>query len=350
NPKFNSYMTDDHTPIELSWQFGKSGEAIVRFAIDPVMRQANPEVQSPMGLFHELSRTGLLAQNTDFTWSRICMETLTVAPGELSDKSRSSLSYSSQYFVGFDCISTGIRLKAYFLPEARSALTLKSKRTLIAEVIKRLDSSCRVNLTMPWSSLLQFFDSLPQPISPELLIVAVDCLPSRLNRLKLYVRTPLVSLSNLRRFLTLDSQAYGCLGKKGRTWEHLSLIWYLLFPETFQLGEDTEVPSYNPRHPTGGLLFYYELRDSCLTPSAKVYIPVRHLCRNDEHVVKALETFSRITSNSSIGSQYAKNVRDTFTHRPLEFRAGIHTYVALAIKDDRLEVTSYFNPECHPEL
>ncbi|KIJ37223.1 hypothetical protein M422DRAFT_178429 [Sphaerobolus stellatus SS14] len=352
NSKFISYMTDDHTPIEFSWQFEKSGEATVRFAIDPVMRQANPEVHgSIMGLFHELSQTGLLAQNTDFTWSRICMEALTVAPEELSDKNRSSLSYSSQYFIGFDCMSTGIRLKAYFLPEARAALTLQSKQTLIAEMIKRLDSSCQVNLTMPWFNLLHFFDSLPQAIFPEFPFVAVDCLPSRQNRLKIYARTHLVTFSNLRRFLTLDSKGYSGLGMKNRAWEHISLLWYLLFPETFHLGEDAEVPSNNPGNPTGGLSYYYELRDGCPTPSVKVYIPVRNLCPNDEYIVKALETFFRITSNSCIGSQYTESVRDTFTHRPLAARAGIHTYVSLSIKpDDRIEVMSYFNPEFSPDL
>ncbi|KIJ47489.1 hypothetical protein M422DRAFT_45745 [Sphaerobolus stellatus SS14] len=63
-----SYMTDDHPPIVELWQFEKSGEATVRFAIDPVMRQANPKAHgSMMGLFHELSQTGLLTQSTDFT-------------------------------------------------------------------------------------------------------------------------------------------------------------------------------------------------------------------------------------------------------------------------------------------
>ncbi|KAF8519632.1 tryptophan dimethylallyltransferase-domain-containing protein [Hysterangium stoloniferum] len=177
-------MTDDHSPMELSWQFDKDGGAVARFAIDPVRRQSEGDARGPMGLFQDLASLKVLAPGVDLDWCR------------------------TQYFVGFDFSSAGIVLKVYFLPETRSTLTSVSKTTLVTDcltVLSTPSSSCPSpqDLLTPWKKVASFFDSLPADLTPNINIVAVDCVPSKQNRVKIYARTPRTSLSNLRRFLTL---------------------------------------------------------------------------------------------------------------------------------------------------
>jgi len=211
-------------------------------------------------------------------------------------------------------------LKAYFLPQARSISTSVSKRSLITNAVHALSSSGKRDLLTPWNRLLKFFDSLPAHLVPDFNIVAVDCVAPEQNRLKIYVRTPVVSLSNVKRFLCMDDTSLDISFKYRRALEHIRLLWYLLFPNAFRSGdEETQLYAQDPQHLTSGLLFYYELRDRTSTAVPKVYIPVRHLCNSDAHIAQALQLFYNITGNSQFGRKYAKNVEDVLYVTKINF-------------------------------
>ncbi|KAF8519642.1 aromatic prenyltransferase [Hysterangium stoloniferum] len=350
---FRSYMTDDHSPMELSWQFDKDGGAVARFAIDPVRRQSEGDARGPMGLFQDMASLKVLAPGVDLDWCHTCADMLTLQNTPPAAQENGTPEYPSQYFVGFDFSSAGIVLKAYFLPETRSTLTSVSKTTLVTDcltVLSTPSSACPSpqDLLTPWKKVASFFDSLPADLTPNINIVAVDCVPSKQNRVKIYARTPRTSLSNLRRFLTLGRDLHTTSAATQRAYEQIKLMWYLLFPALADPKfDDVEAPVSDPGHLTGGLLWYYELRGGHPEPFPKVYLPVRHLCRDDEQVVQAVETFYRTVGNVSAADRYARDVRETFSHRPLSSRAGIHTYITFAAKQDDVEITSYFNPECY---
>jgi hypothetical protein len=95
-------------------------------------------------------------------------------------------------------------------------------------------------------------------------------------------------------------------------YEKIKLLWYLLFPQLADAKfDDSEAPVSDPGHPTSGILWYYELRGGHSEPFPKVYIPVRHLCKNDEQVVQAVETFYRTVGNISAADRYGQDVRET---------------------------------------
>lgn len=59
--------------------------------------------------------------------------------------------HESQYFLGFDCAHSGTTtLKAYFMPEVRSAATGISKEQLVTDAL----SSLGMGLSIPWQGKL----------------------------------------------------------------------------------------------------------------------------------------------------------------------------------------------------
>jgi DMATS type aromatic prenyltransferase len=98
--RFRSYMTDDHSPMELSWQFDKDGGAVTRFAIDPVRRQSEGDFHGAIGLFEELASLKVIAPGVDLDWCRTCADTLTIKNTSAKGLENGALEYPSQYFVG----------------------------------------------------------------------------------------------------------------------------------------------------------------------------------------------------------------------------------------------------------
>ncbi|KAH9918661.1 tryptophan dimethylallyltransferase-domain-containing protein [Fomitopsis serialis] len=327
---FPSYMTDDHSPIELSCIYGRGRSPQIRFAIDPI---TCPRV------FQQLADT-LSLVDADLTWCLICAEELAVPNAARIPK------HPSRYFVGFDLGPQSLHLKAYFMTEARASSLGVPKLELVAAVVRRLSSIPHdplPNLMIAWGTLHKFLTSLPAHLAPSVDIVAVDCVPSRENRLKVYVRTSRASFSNLRHHMTLGGT------QETRTTSSAlkmaSAFWKLLF-SNLPDGDEPDVAQERLRHPTSGLLFYFELRGDSTIPLPKVYIPVRHLCPDDECIVRAVEMTYAMIGLEDAKQQYGNFVRGSFTHRPLSVHAGIHTYVAFAAKPDKAEITTYFSPEC----
>lgn len=194
------------------------------------------------------------------------------------------------------------------------------KIVLVTQCIKELtrptkDCPSPPDLVTPWLRVLTFFETLPLSSTPNISIVAVDCVPSKQNRVKIYCRSPLTTLTNLRRFITLGrssaSLSAGSDSPLKRGLDQITLLWYLLFPDMANSEYDNSEPAMrDPSHPTAGLLFYYELRGGHPEPFPKVYIPVRHLCRSDRHIVKALTQFYRRTGNIKAGMRYARDVQE----------------------------------------
>lgn len=100
-PDFKSFMTDDHTPIEFSWQFATDGNSKprIRFSIDPVVRQTHANSRGAIGIFEDISRSKIIAEGSDLKWSQICVNTLTM-PTTMATSDNSRLAYPSQYFIG----------------------------------------------------------------------------------------------------------------------------------------------------------------------------------------------------------------------------------------------------------
>ncbi|OSX65978.1 hypothetical protein POSPLADRAFT_1043520 [Postia placenta MAD-698-R-SB12] len=342
HPTYPSYMTDDHSPIEFSCIYSADRLPTVRFSIDPLKRQQ--ESEPALHLIEHFATLLSLSLETDLAWCRVCAETLVIS--ENSASMPTSLSHPSQYFIGFDLSRKGTGLKAYFLTETCSAVYGVSKTDVVSSLVDRLSAIPGMeapNIYIAWCEIKAFFQLLPQHLQPSLEIVAVDCVPSHANRLKIYFCIPLATLSTIRRVMTLDSTLQ--LPDVEKTLEWVTLFWRLLFPNITD-DEEPSVELARLRHPTSGLLFYFDLRPDHTKPSPKVYIPVRHLCRNDGDIIHAVTCLYDMLGFEKARDSYGHFVRNTFVHKRMETKTGVHTYVSFAAKQGDAEITAYFNPEC----
>ncbi|GBE88132.1 tryptophan dimethylallyl transferase variant 2 [Sparassis latifolia] len=338
-PVFKSYMTDDHTPIEVSWIVGPDGSATVRYAIEPI--DSNRFARKPAAL-RMIDELRPVLHDLDLIWFFLLDKAL-IWHGRTS---ASGTKHVTQYFLGFDCSHTGsITLKAYFLPEIRAAETGISKEELTMQALKSLDAG----LTTPWEATITYFNTLPPSVRPGIEILATDCAAPENSRIKVYVRTRSTKFSDLEGLMTLGGALKGPLIDDAMA--ALVDLWHLV------MGVDISAPNWkeqrlvprssNDNHITAGLLLYYELKPGCAQPFPKVYLPVRHYCANDLAVARGMEAYHRARGNVRVDG-YVQDVEGIFgRHRPLGARTGIHTYVSLAIKKKEFEVTSYFNPEAY---
>lgn len=124
-PVYQSYMTDDHTPIELSWQFGADGGVVARFAIDPVVRQSSAEKsRGAMSMFDELSSLEAIAPGVDLDWCRACARILTISDVGF-DRVNTVSQYPSQYFVGKQmCCSSMLKILIIFFNNDQASTSL----------------------------------------------------------------------------------------------------------------------------------------------------------------------------------------------------------------------------------
>ncbi|GBE84299.1 4-O-dimethylallyl-L-tyrosine synthase [Sparassis crispa] len=305
-PVFKSYMTDDHTPIEVSWIVGPEGSTTVRYAIEPIEKSLFAKKSAALRMVDEMRP---VVNHLDLSWFFL-LDKVLVWHGQTNALGTKHL---TQYFLGFDCSHTGaITLKAYFLPEIKAALTGVSKEMLTMHALKSLDAE----LTIPWKAIIMYFNTLPSSMRPDIEILATDCGAPEDSRIK-----ALVDLWRL--VMGVDTAM--------PDWKEQHLV----------------SPSSNNNHITCGLLLYYELKPGCAQPLPKVYLPVRHYCTDDLAVARGMQAFHRARGNTLLNG-YVRDVEAIFgRHRPLGVCTGIHTYVSLAIKRKEFEVTSYFNPEAY---
>ncbi|CAL1695393.1 unnamed protein product [Somion occarium] len=344
-PFFKSFMTDDHTPVEISWVI-HNGKLNVRYCVEPVGTIVDSEQLAALRMVHNLKH---LMHDLDLRWFDILRDTLVSSSSHLQESTVVSTKHNSQYFVGFDCDPSGhIKLKAYFLPEMKAAQTALTKRELVTKALATIEP----RLLTPWEEILGFFDKLPLELKPEIEFVATDCSPPEQSRIKVYVRTRSTTFVTVRQFMTLSGQLKGSVVDDAI--EAVEDLWRLV------MGMDTSTPGWDnqrlrPRmsadatddHLTGGLIFYFELRVDERRPFPKLYLPVRHYCSDDAAVARGMESYYRSCGQLPFDT-YVETIQKTFgSHRSLGARTGIHTYVSLAIKKADFEVTSYFNPEAY---
>jgi len=164
-----------------------------------------------------------------------------------------------------------------------------------------------VNILSVWQKLLSFFTSLPVELTPKLYFICVDCLLPRQNRIKIYARTAVVSLSTLKRFFLFGKPEDTVSAVTQKALTEISHLWNLLFPG---VNEETQLPSLHPAHATAGLVFNYKFHSGKAEPIPKVYIPVQFMCQSDAQIAQALGDFYKTTGLQRIGKNYERYLGD----------------------------------------
>ncbi|KAF7371294.1 Tryptophan dimethylallyl transferase variant 1 [Mycena sanguinolenta] len=321
---YPSWMTDDHTPLEFSLARGNAGELLVRFAIEPsaLALVGDRSVETLRNSLQSLSLSLDMKPDFDFDWFDICAKELLLADApSLPEHMDHPV---SEIFIGFDCAHHSASMKVYFMPRIRALATKESPEDMLTLI------TTQMGLEKPWAEITRFLSRFVSNDRPEIEIVAVDCVPSIKNRLKIYFRTHLLSHAHMEHFLTLGGALSSSDVSVGLS--KARLLWNAMTAGT---------PAGSSRYFPSGLI-YYELRQNRDFPSSKVYLPIRRYLPNDLAISKSIEGLDFPLSFSATYSCFAQAV---FSHRALSARTGIHTYVCCTVKPGAGDISLYYSPE-----
>ena len=285
---WKSFMTDDNTPIELSWSWSaKRATPSVRYSVEPIGLSAG----SPADPFNSrtsvelLGQTLPLAPSLDLSWYRYFMKALVVADGE-SDTVTAAAADMSQTFMAFDLLDDSMVVKYYFLPAQKALSLSKSKLELVEDAISGLAAS-ENPFAESLSVVTDYIRSKDEFDRPELEIVAIDCVEPSQSRFKIYVRSKQTTFNSVLDMMTLGSRISPISAAARSSLEEL---WCAVFGLE---RNDTSLSSPLPEkdHRTSGLLYYFELKPGSRNVKSKVYLPARHYGQSDGQIARGLSGF-----------------------------------------------------------
>ena len=284
---WTSFMTDDFTPIELSWCW-KEGKALpaVRYAVEPIGRTAGTG-HDPLNFraTKELIRKShRYCSDIELDWLRKCFSELLVQTK--LPKTSADGDDSSQIFLAWDLQKHGASLKAYFLPNLRTKQAGQSKLELMQNCMDKLCVQ-QPSMADAFSAFSKYVQSRVGEDALTVEIAAIDCVESSASRVKVYARCRQTAFDSVSDIITMS----GLLDSENMRTAIASLkdLWALVLglPADF----DTSAPLPHNPHRTAGILYYFEFKPGAKLPTVKIYIPVKHYGINDLEVAKGLSKF-----------------------------------------------------------
>jgi DMATS type aromatic prenyltransferase len=281
---WQSFMTDDGTPLELSWDWGVTGDAPkVRFSIEPIATHAGTPVD-PLNRHagYDLVRRLQAAVPT------VNLELFDHFAAEFMvfDKPHAE-GHQSRFFAAFDLEPSGeVVTKAYFFPAFKGLSKDPVARLQgLGESLKRMPA--HFNTDYDGLDVLRTYMARPAgDAAMQFEILAIDCIEPSKSRLKIYTRCQHTHFNSVRTAMTLGGMLDSPDLLSGLV--ELRELWSLLFGER---PDSEELRSVH--HRTAGLLYNFEIPPNGGRPVPKIYIPVRHYAASDTAVVDALQVFLR---------------------------------------------------------
>lgn len=292
-PRWKSFMTDDHTPIELSWDWRTGGKSPkIRFSIEPVGVHAGTSVdpynQHAAAKLRDTMRQRL--PHTNAAWLAHFQHRLgseEAAPAGVGPVE----GHLSKEFYAFDLNEDGnIMSKAYFFPGFKARETQRSNFHVIKEAIETAPGCTTEKLR----ALRIFQDYVEDASSPslEMDMLAIDLVDPSESRFKIYFRVRDTSFTSVRQAMSLGGRIKTPELLQGL--EDLQRLYYSLLAgaqiDRDQVpADDTQLPTKD--HRTAGILYNVEFRYGSTIPKVKAYLPVRHYARSEDAIISALEAY-----------------------------------------------------------
>ena len=350
---WKSFMTDDFSPIEYSWNWGTGSKPPdVRYSIEAI----GPEAGTLGDPFNQKMTLDLVEElrsklpHADWTWFNILRDSFQINPSlagafrstDLPSKPPGHSSQSS-VFLGFE-MQRGrpIVPKAYLVP-VRALSTGESPLSVISDGIASLaanDHTLNSNFSA-YSHLLHFLTTHPEGRLLSVLFVAVDCVPApKRSRLKIYLRSPHTSFASVCTILSMG----GTLSHVTYSQEHERTAannndpiqdFHDLFHSLLSLDPSREGPicDKSPAPETEGMLYYFDVAPSSPMPKPKVYIPVKHYARSEKAAMLALRQWLERRGQGKWC--------EPFQHVVEKIGDGALTYVSVGFERGRCNITSY---------
>lgn len=307
---WKSFMTDDHTPIEISWNLG-ANRSVVRLSIEPV----GPFAGTSVDPFNQRRAVELLQQlpGVDLQLFYYFRDWFLIGDCDVDAvlKRRPAGEHSSQLFVAFDFDGGKVTTKAYIFPLLKAVQTGIPALDLVSLAIRNLDTPA-MSVLPGWNAVEDFIRTCPIASRPKIEFVAVDCVAPAESRIKIYVRTPHVALEKVKDVFTLggrlnnDPTIQTALGMLEELWRLV-----LRLPDDLRNSDELHPRDENSAgHRTAGTLFNFEIKPGAALPEPKLYIPVRHYARSDLDIARGLTAFFRRRGWTNLAETYTDTLKE----------------------------------------
>ena len=324
---WNSFMTDDFSPIEFSWCWDGL-KPKVRYSIEAISNTSgtakDPYNREPA--LRLITRLKKSFTNIDWTILEECLDLF-----DLSDKRASfcrNSSSSTTLGLAFEFgIDGRLEAKAYLAPPKPPML----HSNVYSNVVKFAENTRYRSLDSA-RALFDYSSSTTTGRSLALIGLALDCIKPEHSRIKVYARSKKATIEAAKEILTLGSLL------TPEYLDNVENLWRCLF--------EKNVSSFCKDHETVGLLYLFDISTAKAPPSAKIYFPIRHYSRTDQDACQGLGNFLKsIGHNTSWLGSYNRVVQSF--ERSRGFSLGSQTYVSLGHKHGKVSLTSYLSPQIY---
>lgn len=280
--RWKSFMTDEHNPIELSWDWHTGSEPPkIRLSVEPVSEEAGT-AKDPHN--HLIARSFLAAVLKDLPTTNLQWFSHFDSYFRLEVQHQLPVGHQSQLFWAFDLDEKDISVKAYFFPEFWAHATLKTNIQVVSEAIESAPF-CKSETLLVLYKFQDFVREYAKaPLELDMLAIDLDQ-PSQ-SRLKIYFRARETSFESVRDAMTLGGRFTDSDTDRGL--QSLRHLWDSFFDQQ-SIPDSKTLPAC--KHRTAGILYYVGFRLGSTAPKVKIYIPVRHYAQNDWQIMNAVSDF-----------------------------------------------------------
>ncbi|KAI0433802.1 tryptophan dimethylallyltransferase-domain-containing protein [Xylaria sp. FL1042] len=340
---WKSFMTDDGSPVELSWDWGTNdSRPIIRYSIEPIGQKAGTALD-PLNLL-----VGpVLEDQLIETIPGLCLEwfyhfqEFFKGRGANGHELVDLQDHNTSIFYAFDLTDTGTTAKVYFFPKSRAIARNESNLEVLVQSIKTASYSTEDNLEA--LSIFTDFSSDIANSGLEYEMLAIDLIDPKDSRFKIYFRCRETTLDSVVNIMTLSGRIDNPSFQQGL--DDLRSLWSALFTTC------ADQPLKEVRHRTAGMLYNVEFKLGDQFPIAKIYLPVRHYSSSDYTVIKGLESFFQARKRATYMKSYSHVMATLFDSETLAAQPGVQTYVGCSIRPNgALRLVSYFKPPLSARL
>lgn len=183
--------------------------------------------------------------------------------------------------------------------------------------------------------------------------MAVDCISKEKSRFKFYTMNTGTSFDHIASTMTLG-------GRKPvpqATLDQLRELWYGLKELPLDFPTSSEVPSTDnaPNSNSGGaqpgnasgLSFYFDLQPKFSLPDVKMQVDLSKHAANDWAAAMVIVGFLRRHGHGHYAQSYLNVLQSMVPVEELKSMRGILAYFSFSIKNNDIEIKSYFNPQAY---
>ncbi|KAK6005953.1 hypothetical protein QM012_006363 [Aureobasidium pullulans] len=295
-----SFMTDDGTPLELSWDWGtKNSSPTIRYSIEPISVQAGTTqdlLNLEAGPLFKKKLTRAIPE-ARLEWYDHFEPFFNVHKDHQSHLLEDRTDHNTSVFYAFDLSPREVTAKVYFFPKIRGNLCNQPSLEVLSQAIQTAPYATQERLDA-WNMFYDFAtEAANKNLEHEML--AIDLIDPFESRIKVYFRCRETTFNSVINMMTLGHKIETPELNQGL--RDLATLWTCLFGV-----DDLDQPLSGVDHRTAGILYNVEFKLGDKRPVAKIYLPVRHYASSDAEIIRSLDGFFRCKQRHSYMPAYIR--------------------------------------------